>query len=96
MLAASTAVPIPSICTTPVSALTVTTSGFELANEIDPALLDVGAVSVKSALVVVYREPGNVSAPSVVVEVEPDINPVTSTGEERFVVVPSPNWPCPL
>jgi hypothetical protein len=69
----------------------VATSVFELANEIVPALLDVGAVRVKSALVVVYRELGNVSAPSVVVEVEPDINPVTSTGAERLVVVPSPS-----
>jgi hypothetical protein len=76
----------------------VTTSGFELANEIDPALLDVGAVSVKSALVVVYREPGKVRAPSVVADVDPDINPVTSTGAVRFDVVPSPTLPqalCP-
>ena len=96
MFAARTAVPIPTTSTRPVSALTVTTSVFELAKEIDPVLLDVGAVRVKSGLAVVYRELGNVKAPSVVVETDPDVNPVTSTGAERLVVVPSPNWPCPL
>ena len=69
---------------------------FELANEIAPVLFEVGAVSVKSGLVVVYRDPGKVSALSVVVDVDPDTNPVTSPGEERLVVVPSPSWPCPL
>ena len=96
MFAARTAVPIPTTSTTPVSALTVTTSVFELAKEIDPVLLDVGAVRVKSGLVVVYREPGSVREPSVVVETDPEVKPMTSPGAERLVVVPSPSWPCPL
>jgi len=44
----------------------VATAGFELAKVIVPGLLDVGVSRVKSALVVVYEELGNVSAPSVV------------------------------
>jgi hypothetical protein len=44
----------------------VATAGFELAKVVVPGLLDVGVSRVKSALVVVYEELGNVSAPSVV------------------------------
>ena len=42
------------------------TAGFELAKVMVPALLDVGAVRVKFGLVVVYWEPGNARALSVV------------------------------
>ena len=72
------------------------TAVFELAKEIVPGLLDVGAVRVKSGLVVVYEELGNVSAPSVVADGELDINPTTFTGDERSVVKPSPTLPAQL
>jgi hypothetical protein len=58
-----------------------------------PDLLDVGGVKVKSGLEVVYREPGKLSAPSVVSDGVPDSKPTTSTGDERFDVDPSPTLP---
>jgi hypothetical protein len=74
----------------------VATAVFELAKVIVPGLLDVGAARVKSGLVVVYEELGNVRAPSVVADGELDINPTTFTGDERSVVKPSPTLPAQL
>jgi hypothetical protein len=74
----------------------VATAVFELAKVMVPALLDVGAVRVKFGLVVVYWEPGNVRAPSVVADGELDIKPTTLTGDERSVVKPSPTLPAQL